>query len=98
MHAITKDGPLCTYKSDHEPHYGDEFVRARRGTGKTLQKREMGEGEHTAEYLFLGKSKGDYHDSMNDKNFAEWVDERLVPTFEAKFPGKRMILVLDNAP
>ena len=58
----------------------------------------MGPGEHTAEFLFIGNTKGDYHDSINAKNFDEWVKERLVPTFEAKFPGKRMILVLDNAP
>lgn len=97
LHAITKDGPLCT-KDDTtgEPHYGDAFVKS--GRGKALQPRELSPGEHTAEYLFIGKAKGDYHDSMNAKNFAEWVEQRLEPTFEHLYPGKRMILVLDNAP
>lgn len=88
---------MCTYGSDGVPHFGDEFVAS--GSGKALKKRVMGEGEHTAEYLFIGKSKGDYHDSMNAKNFSEWVEQRLVPTFVAKYGEEmRMILVLDNAP
>ena len=28
----------------------------------------------------------------------EWVDEKLIPTFKARFPSKKMILVLDNVP
>jgi len=96
LHAITKDGPLCTHDTTGEPHYGDAFVKS--GRGKALRPRELSPGEHTAEYLFIGKAKGDYHDSMNAKNFAEWVEQRLEPTFEHLFPGKRMILVLDNAP
>ena len=102
VHAITKDGPLTTREGgDHfdsraVPHYGDHFVKAR--GGKTLKPRTMGEGEHTAEYLFIGNTKGDYHESMNARNFDEWVKGRLIPTFEAIYPGKRMVLVLDNAP
>ena len=97
VHAITKKGPLCTRDATSGvPHYGDEFVRS--GSGKALKPRAMGDGEHTAEYLFMGKKSKDYHDSMNSTNFGEWVDQRLVPTFEANYPGKRMILVLDNAP
>ena len=42
--------------------------------------------------------KGDYHSNMNGDNFMEWVTRRLVPTFEALYPGKKMVLVLDNAP
>ena len=97
MHAITKDGPLTTRDDASDaPHYGDHFAKAR--GGKSLKPRPMGEGEHTAEYLFVGNTKGDYHESMNSQNFGEWVQQRLVPTFEAKYPGKKMILVLDNAP
>ena len=36
---------------------------------------------------------------MNNQNFfSEWVDLLLAPTFEARYPGKKMILILDNAP
>ena len=96
VHAITRDGPLATFGVDGRPVAGHEFVAS--GRGKKLQRRKMGEGEHTAEYLFEGKSKGDYHDSMNNRNFEEWVELQLVPTFEAKYRDKKMILVLDNAP
>ena len=96
VHAITKDGPLTTRDVSGVPHYGDHFVKAR--GGKSLKPRTMEEGEHTAEYLFVGNTKGDYHESMNSQNFDEWVQQRLVPTFEAKYPGKKTILVLDNAP
>ena len=35
---------------------------------------------------------------IKNQNFMEWVDEKLIPTFKARFPDKKMILVLDNAP
>ena len=35
---------------------------------------------------------------IKNQNFMEWVDEKLIPTFKARFPSKKMILVLDNAP
>ena len=56
------------------------------------------DSEHTCEYLFLKKSTGDYHGMIKNQNFMEWVDEKLIPTFKARFPDKKMILVLDNAP
>ena len=30
--------------------------------------------------------------------FEKWINERLKPTFQRRYPGKRMALVLDNAP
>ena len=96
LHAITKHGPLATKDASGVPVMGDEFVKCKGGV--KLQPREMPPGEHTAEYLFEGKTKSkDYHDQMNNQNFQEWVETRLVPTFEVEFPGKIMILVLDNA-
>lgn len=99
MHAITKDGPLCSGTKG-----GDHFVPS--CGGYSLKPRELDDDEHTAEYIFLGKSNtSDYHDSMNNQNFQNWVDTRLRPTFEAmycigpdKTKHKKMILVLDNAP
>ena len=35
---------------------------------------------------------------MDSDNFMRWVRDNLVPSFEARYPGKRMVLVLDNAP
>ena len=39
----------------------------------------------------------DYHDTINGAKFTEWIQTRLLPTFEAMFPNKKMVLVLDNA-
>ncbi len=35
---------------------------------------------------------------MDGTMFMKWVDIRLIPAFKAKYPGKTMILILDNAP
>ena len=49
--------------------------------------------------VFRGKvGKGDYHDNMDGTMFMKWIDERLVPTVRAKYPGKAVYLVMDNAP
>ena len=40
----------------------------------------------------------DYHDTMTGEFFMYWIEKRLTPSFEARYPGKNMILVLDNAP
>ena len=55
--------------------------------------------QKTAELIFAAKSAcGDYHDQFNGEMFQMWLEYRLKPAFEALFPGKKMILVLDNAP
>ena len=41
-------------------------------------------------------SDGDYHRCMNGETFVLWLKNRLFPAFEAKYPGKKMILLLDN--
>ena len=53
----------------------------------------------SCELLWIAQShSGDYHDNINSDMFMKWVKERLVPTFQRKYPGKKMILVADNAP
>jgi len=42
--------------------------------------------------------KGDYNRNLNEDSFYKWVTYRLVQTFEKRFPGKKLILVMDNAP
>jgi hypothetical protein len=39
----------------------------------------------------------DYHKNMNGQVFMQWVQNRLIPTFKRLFPGKKLILLLDNA-
>jgi transposase len=53
----------------------------------------------TAELIFetLGADSSDYHTAMDGERFLLWLRNRLLPAFEARYPGKRMVLVLDNA-
>ena len=44
-----------------------------------------------------GKENDDYHTSINGERWCEYLRNRIIPTFEAKYPGKKMYLVLDNA-
>ena len=39
----------------------------------------------------------DYHDTINGDKFIGWIRQRLIPTFDSVYPGKKMYLVLDNA-
>ena len=43
------------------------------------------------------KDDGDYHDNMNGSIYIRWMSNRLVPAFNKRYPGKKMVLVLDNA-
>ena len=53
----------------------------------------------TAELIFetLGADSSDYHTAMDGDRFLLWLRNRLLPAFAARYPGKRMLLVLDNA-
>lgn len=56
-------------------------------------------GLFTCETMWKAESRsGDYHDNMNSEMFMKWVTNRLVPTFEKMYEGKKMILICDNAP
>ena len=53
----------------------------------------------SAEWVFTSHVKrGAYHRNMNETNFYEWMTLRLIPPFKKIYPGKRMILLLDDAP
>jgi transposase len=56
----------------------------------------------TAELVFEevledGQDDSDYHNTMTGAKFVAWLRNRLLPTFQQLYPGKKMILVLDNA-
>jgi transposase len=97
LHAITPDGPLCerdsngipvddlTWKGD-TPHPLEENMRTP-------------DDPLTCETLWLATSnKGDYHANMDSDNFMRWATNRLLPTFKKLHPGKKMVLICDNAP
>jgi len=44
-----------------------------------------------------GITPADYHDTINGDKFIGWMRQRLFPTVQKLYPGKKMYLVLDNA-
>ena len=44
-----------------------------------------------------GVTPADYHDTINGEKFIGWMQQRLFPTVQKLYPGKKMYLVLDNA-
>ena len=92
LHAITKDGPLCE-RVDGYPI--DDLI----WKGDTPHPVDRDDGLLTAECLWLANSNsGDYHDNMCSDMFLQWVERKLIPTFERLYPNKQMVLVADNAP
>ena len=84
LHAMCKDGWVLKEDEGGKPPVVDEWQS---GAVKTC------------EMVFRGKvGRGDYHDNMDGDMFMKWVDERLVPTVQSKYPGKQVFLVMDNAP
>ena len=62
----------------------------------------MNEMALTAELVFEevledGQDGADYHNTMTGPKFVSWLRNRLIHTFKHLFPGKKMILVMDNA-
>ena len=53
----------------------------------------------TAQFVFEAASfdDSDYHNCIDGDAFTLWVKNRLLPAFEACYPGKKMIIVMDNA-
>jgi len=49
------------------------------------------------EVLEDGQDDADYHNTMNGAKIIAWLRNRLFPTFEHLYPGRKMYLVLDNA-
>jgi transposase len=81
IHAITKHGVLGGDCSNHVD------------LSKSLPA-----GQESSQHFFVGGYIGeDYHKNMDDQMYINWMRNRFIPAFSAKFPGKKCILVLDNA-
>ena len=85
LHAITRDSFICQRDRDGYPIIERAFEGCR-------------DQVKTAEWIWQANSKHkDYHKNMDGEGFEFWLENRLIPAFKAQFPGKRMILVMDNA-
>jgi transposase len=93
LNAIATEGPLC--KTDGNGRPIDDL----KWKGDTCHPTERDNRKLTCETLWFAQSHtGDYHDNMNSEMFMQWVEDKLVPVFERKYPGKKMVLLADNAP
>ena len=88
IHAMTRDGFLCGSDNDMTRHPVGEWDAGVHPTAEMVFR---------AKYAKKHRIK-DYHDTMDGEFFQYWVEKRLVPAFERKYPGKKMVLCLDNAP
>ena len=84
VHAVTKDGLLVGDAGD---------------CSREIDTTELGRDYESAEWVYQADARlKDYHKNMNSTMFTNWVRHMLVPAFKKKYPGKTMILFLDNAP
>jgi transposase len=91
LHAITPFGPLCD-RIDGIP------IDDLKWKGDTPHPSKRTDGLLTCECIWKASSRaGDYHDNMDSDNFLKWVNGKLLPTFHKKYPGKKMVLICDNA-
>jgi transposase len=51
----------------------------------------------TAKLSAEGFEPEDYHDTLNSEKFLQWMKNRLIPSFQATYRRKTMVLILDNA-
>ena len=110
VHAITKHGPLQMPDA-----IDNSYTLQKEQSAKKKKKKQAGPKEEverpdfapdirTCEYIYeAGRPTGDYHLNMDGDMFIKWIEERLIPTFDAfcmeKFKKKKkMNLILDNAP
>jgi hypothetical protein len=83
LHAITQQGLLTA---------------PRRGLSAAAPSNVVSDEDFTCELIFEGLvDSEDYHKNMDGQIFMQWVRNRLIPTFKLSFPGKKLILMLDNA-
>ena len=85
VHALTRDG-LLTPNGLRSPV--GEWTPGVHPTTEMIFRAKFATKNHVT----------DYHDTMDSTFFMYWVRNRLVPAFRAKYPGKKCILMLDNAP
>ena len=87
LHAtsVVEHGPVCEC-IDGKPI--DDLVL----NGNTPHPELRDDGKRAADCLWMSTlSTGDCHDNTNSDMFMKWVEQQLVPTLEAQFPGKKMV-------
>jgi hypothetical protein len=92
LHAIAENDPLAELDEEGVP------VDDLNWNGDTPHPGNRPDGKLTCEALWMASSsKGDCHDNMNGEMFLQWNENKLIATFQAACPEKKMVLVADNA-
>ena len=101
IHAMTEHGLLV---ADNEPVGIDDDLTVSRNTAEYIYRYvepKADDGDEIENSPATRKDKvddkDDYHHNVNADLYVKWLANRCIPAFEAKFPGKKMILVIDNA-
>lgn len=104
FHAITRDGLLYSERSEHDGDLTQSTLNAEYlypvDTDKKGDKNTTPDfSYHETPDVVMDKAalKEDYHGYINDKLWLHWWLKRLTPAFEARYPGRKMILCMDNA-
>ena len=106
-HCITRDGMLIGFDK-----HGNKIIRLERKTASKFEwDKKIATAELIFQCEATKKDEesdapkkrqkintGDYHKQMNAESFEAYLTNRIIPAFESMFPGKKMILFLDNAP
>jgi transposase len=66
--------------------------------GGEIDNNNLGEIMQSSQHIFTGGYIGeDYHKNMNSDLFINWINNRFISSFNHAFPGKKCVLILDNA-
>ena len=106
LHAMTKDGLLTEidtitgyYVRDEER---DKDLNQVSTNAEYVYEIDTGtkkdrESETIATKTGAKDDKELYHGNINSVLWVKWLENRLMPSFKAKYPNKKMILIMDNA-
>ena len=97
FHAITKDGLLLRQRSDADGDLTHPTANAEYIYHIDTRAKAKDPAESASNTCDVKDDKDAYHGNIDGNMFLQWLHHRLAPAFIASYPGKKMILVMDNA-
>lgn len=95
VHAISKDGPLVIFQVDPDGNASEVPITEGGNGGQA----NVIQDTPTAEWVWRARTnKWDYQANMDDEMFLVWLKRRLFIAFQARYPGRKLIIIVDNAP
>jgi len=97
FHAITKDGLLNNNLENAGDDLTKPVISAEYIYQHSIPKAKKRTGPVEIASTKKSSEKDEYHGNINWEMFWGWITNRLIPAFEHRYPGKKMILMMDNA-